>query len=199
MIENRFFSISNKFQNVDEKEEDGKSSSFKQKYLLSHFEKVENIERNLSRLPTKEEFFFIQTSKQFNAFTFIPFILKTESIQELHASTYSISVRLVESMMELHDAGMIERITLLVSNSLIKRNPVTIDKIESLASTRPNFEIKYSWNHSKVSLIKTKSSYFVIEGSGNWSENAAIEQYIFANSPGLYEFRKEIFNEDYLK
>lgn len=199
MIENRFFSISNNFQNAEEKEEDGKSSSFKQKYLLSHFEKVENIERNLSRLPTEEEFFFIQTSKQFNAFTFIPFILKTESIKELFASTYSISIRLVESMMELHDSGLIENITLLVSDSLIKRNPVTIDKIESLASTRPNFNIIYSWNHSKISLINTLSGKYVIEGSGNWSENAAIEQYIFANSPGLYEFRKEIFNEDYLK
>lgn len=197
MIKNRFFEFSSV--NVSEKEEGFESSSFKQKYLLAHYEKVENLERNLTRLPSEEEFFFLQTCKQFNAFTFIPFILKTENITELFASTYSISVRVVESMMELYDAGMIEQITLLVSDSLIKRNPVTIDKIESLASFRPNFKIVYTWNHSKVSLVNTQSGHYIIEGSGNWSENAAIEQYIFANSKGLYDFRKEIFNELYLK
>lgn len=192
MLKNRFFEVQN---TVEEKEEDVKSSSFTAKYLLAHYEKVENLERNLSRLPSPEEFFFLQTSKQFNAFTFIPFILKTESIKELFASTYSISVRVVESLMELHDRGMIEKITLLVSDSLIKRNPVTIDKIEALANARANMEVKYTWNHSKITLAETQSGFYIIEGSGNWSENAAIEQYIFANSKGLFDFRKEIFEQ----
>lgn len=183
---------------TEEREEVEKTSSFKSKYLLAHYERVENLERHLQRLPSEEEFFFLQTVKQFNAFTFIPFILKTQSIQELYASTYSVSVRVVESLMELHDAGMIEKITLLISDSLIKRNPVTIDKIEALANARANMEVKYTWNHSKVSLAKTSTDFFVMEGSGNWSENAAIEQYTFANSKGLYDFRKEIFEDNYL-
>lgn len=195
-MKNRFFDY--KGIKPEQKEEVEKTSSFRSKYLLAHYEKVDSLEKSLSRLPTEEEFFFLQTIKQFNAFTFIPFILKTESIQELIASTYSISVRVVESLMELYDAGLVEKVTLLISDSLIKRNPVTIDKIESLASSRANIEIKYTWNHSKITLAKTPSGFYVIEGSGNWSENAAIEQYIFANSKGLFDFRKELFQDEFL-
>lgn len=171
-------------------------AALKHKYLLAHFQKIQNIERDLDRLPTAEEFCFLQTEKQFNAFTFIPFILKHQSIRRLYASTYSISVRVVESLMELHDGGLIDYIELLVSDSLIKRNPVTIDKIESLADSRGNVVIKYSWNHSKITLAETTGGYFVVEGSGNWSENAAIEQYLFANSRQLFEFRKQIFDTE---
>ena len=189
-MKNRFF----EFKKLEPEPEKEKSSALRTKYLLSHFQKVENIERNLTHLPTPEEFCFLQTEKQFNAFTFIPYILKTQTIKNLYASTYSISVRVVESLMELYDAGMIDSITLLVSDSLIKRNPVTIDKIESLASSRGNVKILYTWNHSKITLAETVSGYYIIEGSGNWSENAAIQQYLFANSKALFEFRKNIFD-----
>lgn len=169
------------------------------KYLLAHYQKIQNIERDLSRLPTREEFCFLQTEKQFNAFTFIPFILKHQNIHALYASTYSISIRVVESLIELHDAGKVEYIELLISDSLIKRNPITIDKIESLATARGNVVTKYTWNHSKITLAETIDGHYIIEGSGNWSENAAIEQYIFANSRKLFEFRKQIFDDIYLK
>ncbi|MEC8884204.1 MAG: hypothetical protein VYD98_06080, partial [Bacteroidota bacterium] len=40
---------------------------------------------------------------------------------------------------------------------------------------------------------RTVEHHFVVEGSGNWSENAKYEQYTFAESRGLFEFRKELF------
>lgn len=195
MKKNRFFDFD---ATVRDKMNDQGAKPFVHKYLMAHYQKLENINRDLKRLPENEEFFFLQTSKQFNAFTFIPFIIKSENIRELYASTYSISVRVVESLIELYDQGLVDRIQFLVSDSLIKRNPTTIDKIDSLAKNRENVKLDFTWNHSKVTLAKTDNSHFVIEGSGNWSENAAIEQYTFANSKGLYEFRKEIFDKWYL-
>lgn len=190
-MQNRFFEL----KKPDPVQEKSKTQVHFSKYLLAHYQKIENIERDMKRLPEKEEFIFLQTEKQFNAFTFIPFILRDRNIQHLYASTYSISVRVVESLMSLHDTGKIDAVTLLVSDSLIKRNPVTIDKIESLAAARGNVEIKYTWNHSKITLAKSMNDHFIIEGSGNWSENAAIEQYMFANSKALFDFRKQIFDE----
>lgn len=195
MKKNRFFDFD---ASTREKLNDPGSIPFKHRYLVAHYQKLENIRRDLKRLPSVEEFFFLQTSKQFNAFTFIPFIVKSENIRQLKASTYSISIRVVEGLIELYDQGLIEEIQLLVSDSLIKRNPVTLDKIDSMAKNRANISIDFTWNHSKVTLAKTDSSHFVIEGSGNWSENAAIEQYLFANSKGLFEFRNEIFEKWYL-
>ena len=58
----------------------------------------------------------------------------------------------------------------------------------------------YAWTHAKICLLKTDDFDFVIEGSGNWSENAHFEQYVFANSKGLYDFRMSLFTSvDVLK
>lgn len=165
------------------------------KYLLKHFEKVSKLEADLTRLPTHEEFFFLQTDNSFNAFTFIPLICKLHQVKELYASTYSISNRVIEALMELHDSGCIEQVTIMISDSMIKRNPVTIDNLMSMASSRANFKVNYAWSHAKVCILKTEDSFFVIEGSGNWAENAHYEQYVFANSAELYEFRKKLFTE----
>jgi hypothetical protein len=69
----------------------------------------------------------------------------------------------------------------------------------SIAKSRPNVTVLYAWVHAKVCLIKTSDFHFVIEGSGNWSENALYEQYVFAESKGLYDFRMKLFTESKLK
>lgn len=166
---------------------------FVSKYLLKHFQKLDTLEKDLNRLPTKEEFFFLQTEKSFNAFTFIPFVCKHESIKHLYASTYSISSKVVNALIELHDEGFIDEITLLISDSMIKRNPVTIDNLCSIAANRGNVNVLFSWVHAKVCILETKNDHYIIEGSGNWSDNAQYEQYVFGNSKAVYEFRKELF------
>lgn len=169
------------------------------KYLVKHFQKVSSLEKDLMRVPTPEEFFFLQSDTAFNAFTFIPLVAKTFPIKELHASTYSLSRKVIDALIEMHDQGMIERITLLVSDSMIKRNPLVIDNLMGMASSRPNVTVLYAWVHAKVCLLQTHENHFVIEGSGNWSENAHYEQYVFANSKGLYDFRMKLFTDSKLK
>lgn len=179
----------------DEKKEE----LFTSKYLVNHFQKVTSLENDLMRIPTPEEFFFLQSDTAFNAFTFIPLVAKIYPIKELHASTYSISRKVIEALIEMHDTGLIESITLLVSDSMIKRNPIVIDNLMAMASSRPNVKVLYAWVHAKVCLLKTHEDFYVIEGSGNWSENAQYEQYTFANCKGLYEFRMTLFTDSKLK
>jgi hypothetical protein len=169
------------------------------KYLVKHFQKVSSLEKDLMRIPTAEEFFFLQSDTAFNAFTFIPLVAKIYPIKELHASTYSISRKVIDALIEMHDKGFIERITLLVSDSMIKRNPIVINNLMAMARSRPNVTVLYAWVHAKVCLLQTQENYFVIEGSGNWSENAHYEQYVFANSKGLYDFRMKLFTDSKLK
>lgn len=178
---------------------DKKEEVFTSKYLAAHYRKVSSLENDLMRVPTPEEFFFLQSDTAFNAFTFIPLVAKIYPIKELHASTYSISRKVVEALIELHDSGKIERITLLVSDSMIKRNPLVIDNLMAMASTRPNVTVLYAWVHAKVCLLQTHEHHYVIEGSGNWSENAHYEQYVFANSKELYDFRMKLFTDSKLK
>lgn len=185
---------------VAPKEEVKKGSElFTSKYLAAHYQKVSSLENDLFRIPTQEEFFFLQSDTAFNAFTFIPLVAKVFPIKELHATTYSISRKVIDALIELHDIGMIERITLLISDSMIKRNPIVIDNLMAMAQSRPNLTVLYAWVHAKVCLMQTHENYFVVEGSGNWSENAHYEQYTFANSKGLYDFRLKLFTESNLK
>lgn len=191
-MKNRFFDIDPPERGAGELAEQSKSAPFRSKYLLAHYAKLRNLNTDLKRLPEKEEFFFLQTETSFNAFTFIQAVAEKQSVRHLSAVTYSINKRVVEGLMELHDAGKIERITLCVSDSLIKRNPTTVDVLAGYAKSRANVKILFAWVHAKVAMMETKSAHYVVEGSGNWSENAHYEQYVFANSRGLLEFRKEL-------
>ena len=179
----------------DEKKEE----LFVSKYLAKHCQKVSSLENDLMRVPTDEEFFVLQSDTAFNAFTFIPFIANHFPIKELYASTYSIGKKVIEALVEMHDKGEIEQITLLVSDSMIKRNPLVIDNLMAMSSSRPNLKVLYAWVHAKVCLMKTNDHHFIVEGSGNWSENAHYEQYTFANCKGLYDFRMKLFTESKLK
>lgn len=191
MLQSKYFAIP-----VQEEQETQKTSSdlFLSKYLNKHYQRIKNLPDDLLRLPSPEEVFFLDTENAFNAFTFIVMVAKTQSIKELFASTYSINIRVIESLMELHDNGFIDKINLMVSDSLIKRNPTTIDLLSALVKSRPNIKVIYTWNHSKVSLMQTEYNYYVVEGSGNWSENALIEQYVFTNSQMVFEGRKKMFD-----
>lgn len=187
--------MKNRFFDMDDLQEavPPPASLFRSKYLLAHYQKLGNIKEELSRLPEKEEMMFLQTEKAFNAFTFIPAVVKLYKVRHLMAATYSINKRVIEALMELHDAGFIDKITLCISDSLIKRNPKTVDILTAYVKSRPNIKVLFAWTHAKVALLETDNAHYVIEGSGNWSENAHYEQYLFGNSRGLFEFRKELF------
>lgn len=194
---NKFFDIKTQAKPSLEIEEG--NGFFVSKYLLAHYQKIKGLEKDLPRCPEREEFFFLQTDAAFNAFTFIPFVSRNESIKHLFASTYSISRRTIEALVEMHDKGVIEEITLMISDSMRKRNPVTMDLLFGLANTRANLHVQFAWVHAKVCLMQTMSGNYIVEGSGNWSENAQYEQYVFANSKKLYEFRKELFTTSKLR
>jgi hypothetical protein len=165
------------------------------KYLNKHFEKVSNLEKDLTRLPMPGEVFLLQSEGAFNAFTFVLLICKCFPIKELSASTYSINRKVIDALVELHDSGKIEKITLLVNDGITSRNPVTMDNLMAMAATRPNFTVKLAWVHAKVCLLETHHAHFVVEGSGNWSDNAQYEQYAWFNCKETYDFRNKLFTE----
>lgn len=173
----------------------GASGNYVTKYLAMHCQKLADLERDLKRLPEAEEFFFLQSDNSFNAFTFIPWVCRATSIKHLHAVTYSVNQRVINSLVELHTSGKIDKITLLVSDTLLKRNPLTVDILTATNHQYPNIEVIFAWVHAKVALIQTDKAHYVLEGSGNWSENAYYEQYVFANSKGVYDFRKKLFTD----
>jgi len=162
---------------------------FKERFLETHIIKIENIKNLVGNPPEVGQAYFLWTLKSFNAFTFIPYLIKENGmINELVFSTYSISDRILDALLRYMDKGLIDQVSILISESIKFRVPRIMERLSQI--NLPSFHVIYGWNHSKVTLIQTKNGQYVIEGSGNFSENAQYEQYLFLNSPQVYQFRK---------
>lgn len=170
-------------------------SGFVSKYLNTENHRIGNLSEDLARFPSDGEIFFLQTLQSFNAFTFIQKIAKTHFIEELVATTYSVSISVMEAIQEMQNKGQIGDVKLFISDSMQSRNPKVTDALDAWANQNGSVKISYGWNHSKVTLAKTSDHHFVIEGSGNWGKNACYEQYIFLNNKEVYEFRRELFTD----
>jgi hypothetical protein len=173
--------------------ENSKSEILRYRFITAHEHKVETIKQLAGNLPGDGEIFFIWTDNSFNAFTFIPYIIKQCGIiEKLVISTYSINARIVDSLVRYIDMGKILKVDILMSDSMKYRMPAVVDHLCSMVTQRKNImNVLYGWNHSKVTLMYVKDQYYVIEGSGNWSENSRNEQYIFLNSRQVFEFREK--------
>jgi len=171
------------------------SGSFLSKYLAAHYQKVASVKKDIKRLPERDEFFFLQSDNSFNAFTFIPVVLENQTAKHLYCTTYSINKRVINALVELHQNGLVDQITLLISDTMLRRNPVITDLLASINREFANINVLFAWVHAKVCLIETESDNYIIEGSGNWSDNAYYEQYTFANCEKLLAFRKKLFTD----
>jgi hypothetical protein len=167
-----------------------KSGIHVEKFLQLHNARVESVKQLAGRLPSEGEIFFLWTVNSFNAFTFIPFIIREAGvIHHLVLSTYSINIRIIDALIRLLDHGKILKVDIFISDSVRSRLPKVYDYLISLCEKYP-VTVRYCWNHSKIALIRTDSDHFCVEGSGNWGENAQHEQYVFLNSKSVFEFRK---------
>ena len=191
-MENPFFYIEDLDKEVSiEASDEDKSGILAEKYLSIHEHRVEAIKHLTGRIPQEGEVFFLWTVNSFNAFTFIPFIIKECGvIQELVLSTYSINIRIIDALIKLIDRQLILKVDIFISDSIRSRLPKVYDHLISLVDQKP-VRVHYSWNHSKIALIRTSDHHFDVEGSGNWGENAQHEQYVFVNSRQVFEFRKK--------
>jgi len=168
-----------------------KSEQLSTKFWAMHTERIESLKK-LINIPGENECTFLWTLNSFNAFTFVPFCISHFGhIDELYLSTYTISRRIADALIKQIDLKAIDNVHVLVAESLKFRMPQVIDHLNALITTRPQLHIEYGWNHSKVTCIRCGNNYLVLEGSGNWGENAQFEQYILTNSKEIYEFRKK--------
>jgi hypothetical protein len=171
------------------------SGILKDKFLDVHLAKVESIKDLNGRLPGEGEIFFLWTLNSFNAFTFIPYMIKSNgNIEELIISTYSISTRILNALIHYIEKRKIEKCHIMISDSIKFRLPKVQEQILYYVGRNPAFTVSYGWNHSKICLMGTRDGHFVVEGSVNFSENAQYEQYVFVNSSKIFEFRKNMIH-----
>ena len=163
------------------------------KYIKLHYEKVESIKQLTGRLPAPGEMYKLWSINSFTAFTFLPFLIEQfeASITELIITTFSFNTRVTNAIWKLISDGKVLKVSIFVNSGIKSRNKADYDRLKALVGNFPSIvTVIYAWNHSKISLIQIADHYFIVDGSGNFGENAQFEQYSFWDDQGGYEFYK---------
>lgn len=160
------------------------------KFDEMHVRKIASLKMLMGDLPEDNQIFFLETTNSFNAFTFIVYLLKYAGrIDELLIKTYSINRRILGSLTRRLQKNEISDVYLYIAESIRYRMPKVKDQLDTMVMQMDNFQVEYAWTHQKIICARIGSDHFVIEGSGNFSENTAEEQYIFLKSKLIYEFK----------
>jgi len=166
-----------------------------ERYLRIQGHKVASLKDLIKKLPDENEIFFIWTVSSFTGFTFIPLIIsECGIIEELTLATYSINKRILNALVKLINDKQILQVNILISDALQYQLPKVYEQLQGIISHHDNISVRYGWNHAKIACIRAGEQKFVVEGSGNWGENAQHEQYVFIRSSNIYEFRKNEIN-----
>lgn len=162
-----------------------------------HFIKAKMLS-DLCFKPKTGEQYRIITEKQFNAYALILHLLESEIIEELYLAIYRINEPTVDSIINFIECGKIKNATFIISSffNQTKKPEQWAIKLRSYCEKNKKCKHIYTHNHSKILAIKTNSdNYYIFEGSGNMSDNARIEQYIYENNKLIFDFHKEWMNK----
>ena len=151
----------------------------------------------LCETPKPGEQWRIITEKQFNAYALILSVLERGQIEELYIAIYRINQPTVASIIQLIEDGRIKQAHFVMSSffTQTKVAEAWANRVEEFCKNHPRAHACFVHNHSKVVLIKTGSNHFVFEGSGNMSNNACIEQYLYENNAKTYNFHRDWMRE----
>jgi hypothetical protein len=147
---------------------------------------------DLAGLPLTGEQWRIVTQRDFNTFSFILWVIEQRGvIDDLTILTFNMDEASIHAIVKMFDLGIIQRVTIVISASIKFRMPERVTQLRLAHADRVAtgcFRVGFVWNHAKIALMATGDDRYVLEGSGNMSSNAEIEQYIFDNSPEVYNF-----------
>ena len=163
------------------------------RFVISQFARIAEVED--IGIPTKEnqQLRFITTS-QMNVISFVLYLLeKIGDIDECIMSYYVIGIKTIELMDSLVREGKIKN--LYIQTSTIRMSGKDAKAIEAIRAMMREHGAdriggNLAWAHTKILCCRIGSKSYVIEGSGNLSDNARIEQYLFERSKRSFDFHK---------
>jgi hypothetical protein len=160
------------------------------RFLEKQYNRVSDVSELVS-LPKENEQIRIITQKAFNAYALLLYIVERHMIEECYLTTYNMDKNTIMGLETLIQSDNIKKLTILISESVIFRMPARARELKATVRRNDNIRMIFCWNHTKIIACKTDAGHFVIEGSGNLSDNARVEQYLFENCRETYDFHKK--------
>lgn len=177
------------------KDEDGNlslSDKLFKKFAAKNTQTLKKVEQ--IGLPQKGEQVRLITMNAFNTISIVDYISRQEKITKAVFVIFAINQSAARLLIEMEKAGRIDNIKFIISSI---RNAGHESKSKAVDMLKERFnDLIYVNSHAKISILKTiNDNYYVIEGSGNFSFNGRIEQYIIDNDKLLYDFSKKWIKE----
>jgi hypothetical protein len=144
-------------------------------------------------LPKQGEQLRLITTKAFNSIAIIKHIADRETIKSGKLVIFAINQYAARLLIDLKKEGKLNNTVLIVSSI---RNPGIKAKCIAVELLKEHFKIIFITSHAKIAILETeKGNYYNIEGSGNFSYNARLEQYVIDNEKGLFGFSNQWIKE----
>ena len=113
-------------------------------------------------------------------------------IDEMYLSTWTISMANVQRLLNAYDSGKLKSLYFLINDGLLKTNSTkAIWGAINESFKKRGIKYKAVNSHSKIFCCRVGDKYFTISGSGNWSENPRIENYIIVGGEKSFNFNKK--------
>jgi len=160
------------------------------KFMEMNYFRVKQISEIITE-PKENEQFRIITQQSFNGFSILLWLLEKQEYEEIYLTTFSLDEKTAKALIEVVESNQGTKITLLITSLLKYDRKGRQQKLIDCARLNKNFTFIETFNHTKIIMAKSKNVHYIVEGSGNLSANARIEQYLFENSTETYNFHKE--------
>ena len=172
------------------KDEDGNleiSDKMLKRFVKKNYQVIEKVAQ--IGLPRPGEQLRLITVKAFNTISIVKYIADQEIIRSAKFVIFAINRYAAQVLIDLKKQRKLNN-TILIISSL--RNAGIKDKSIAIEMLEKHFNILFIVSHAKIAILETeKGNYYNIEGSGNFSFNARLEQYIIDNDKGVYDFSEQ--------
>jgi hypothetical protein len=154
----------------------------------------EILEQN-GGLPKPSEMLLIKSNGCSDTGGIFEAISKTGIIDQMYLSTWIISRLNIDYICEQVDSGNLKSLVFVISvrQKQLKKSDYA-HMIEEFKK-RPEIKIRVCNCHAKTFSAKVGDNYYTVSGSGNWTKNPRIENYIVMNQKEPFEHNKEWMEE----
>lgn len=158
------------------------------KYILKATNDMRYITELIDLLETNEQIHLM--SNAFDSPSIIYSINKKEKIKEIICSTWAITDRGLQVFQELSENTSVY---LLLDKTYSYKWVFESGAINYLK----NIKMKFTENHSKVTLIQTEKYFYTFVGSMNLSNNPRIENIVISRDEKIYRFYERFIKQEF--
>lgn len=169
----------------------------KQIKKIDRNESFNQLINSVGGLPKINECILIKTNGCSDTGSIFQYILDNENCKNLYLSTWIISRSNLEIITRALDSGKLNKIYFVVSKRLkeLKKSDYAF-LVEQLNLRKDKACYKIFNSHAKTFSVSTENgNYYTVSGSGNWTENPRVENYVIFNDIEVFNHSKEWMEE----